>query len=738
MAFLSAEAGRSQARVAPALFTATIFLSASLLFFVQPLFAKIVLPVIGGSPAVWTTAMLFFQSVLLLGYLYAHLSTRMLPVPVQVGLHMALWAAALLFLPPALPDGWTLAPEGSIAFQTLGLFALGVGVPFALLSSNAPLIQSWYARSDGPSAGDPYFLYAASNLGSLLALLAFPLVAEMYFGAGQISRGFSTGFVVLGAGLLGCGALVFARRAPTGTDGAMVEDFASVTPARIGLWLFAAFLPSSLMLAVTSKIGTDIGAVPLVWVIPLALYLLSFVVTFSAHAPARGPWLARGAQLSIVLGLVLFAGMGDAHLGAVEALALVFGFFVVACWAHRLLYEARPDAGNLTLFYVTMSVGGAMGGLFNSLLAPAIFTDLHEGTITLVLALALALHPVVRFTRGAVLRGLGLGLVVGLAVASAVIALSAGPVVLGVAIWAAILGLFAVERQRLGAFAVAAGLTAILPLWLAGADDRLFADRSFFGTHQVVDRDGARLYANGTTVHGAQVLSELGAARPKPTSYYHPEGPMGQILRSVAGARAKAVGVVGLGVGALACHAREGQDWHFYEIDALVDRVARDSTLFTYLSACTPSAPTHLGDARVVLEEQKGLSFGVLVIDAYSSDSVPVHLTTREAMELYLSRLDEDGVLVFHISSRYYDIGTPLARSAEALGIKAWRQFQSETVSDDPGFRPSDVVMMARDEAHVADLLATGDWAPLASDGGPVWTDDRANPLSILVPGALR
>lgn len=734
MTDISANRPRSKALSAPVIFTATIFLSASLLFFVQPLFAKIVLPVIGGAPAVWTTAMLFFQTVLIVGYLYAHLSTRYLPVRVQIVAHVALWALALLFLPPALPNGWRLDASGSIALQTLGLFALGVGAPFALLSSNAPLIQSWYAKSGGPSAEDPYFLYGASNLGSLVALLAFPLLAERYFGAGQIALGFSLGFVVLGAGLASCGAMVFSR--PDAQRKA-TEHSAPLSVTTMLYWLVLAFVPSSLMLAVTSKISTDVGAVPLVWVIPLALFLLTFVVSFTNRTIFKGHRLTQAAQLATVLALCLFAGVGGAHLGVLEAGLLIAAFFLIATWAHRTLYEARPDAAHLTVFYVTMSFGGAAGGLFNSIVAPLIFVDLLEGIATLLVALLLTFQGMLRLSPGALVRGLGFGALIGLSLTAIALWWAVPPLGLPLLMVAGLGVLLVIARTPFNAFAVAAALVTLLPAWLAGQDNRLFADRSFFGLHQVLNRDGARLYSNGTTVHGAQILTEFGKDRPQPTSYYHPAGPMGQVMASDIGQGAARVGIVGLGVGSLACYAQPGQDWHFYEIDAMVDRVARDAALFTYLSSCTPDAPTHLGDARVVLQDQTNVTFDVLVIDAYSSDAVPVHLTTRDAMALYRDRLSETGVLIYHISNRYYDIGLPLARSADDLGLSIWRQLQERPASDDPGYSISDVVMVARDPSHVSAVLDSGLWQVLTSDGGAIWTDDRANPLSILKPGAF-
>ncbi len=736
MAFTPVTGIAAPGRWVPLLFTATIFLSASLLFFVQPLFAKIVLPVIGGSPAVWTTAMLFFQSVLILGYVYAHLSTTYLPVKAQIGLHVAIWALALLFLPPALPEGWRLDASGSVAIQTLGLFALGVGVPFALLSSNAPLIQSWYAKSGGPSADDPYFLYGASNLGSLLALLAFPLLAEPFLGAADIAGGFSMGFWALGLGLAASGAVIFGTAGSNGSPSETPDTGRAPALQDIAFWLVLAFVPSSLMLAVTSKISTDIGAVPLIWVIPLALYLLSFVVTFTGRTPFQGMRLTQIAQLAVVLGLCLFVGVAGAHLNTLIALVLVLCFFIVAIWAHRRLYEARPSARYLTLFYVTMSVGGALGGLFNSILAPLFFADLYEGILTLLIALLLAFQPILKLTPRTLFRGACLGVAVGFTMGGVALSLKLGPLSLPM-LMALGLGILLVgARKPLPSFAVATGLAVVLPVWIAGADDRLLADRSFFGLHQVIDRDGTRIYTNGTTVHGTQSLADYNR-RPQPNAYYHPAGPMGQIMASGIGERAGRIGIVGLGVGSLACYAREGQYWHFYEIDAMVDRVARDPSLFSFLSTCTPDAPTHLGDARVVLEEQTKLRFDVLVIDAYSSDAVPVHLTTLEAMQLYMDRLEEGGVLVYHISNRYYDIGRPLARSAEALGLSIWRQFQEKPASTDPGYRTSDVVMITRDPAAVAELLESDPWHPLASDGGDIWTDDKANPLSILKPGAL-
>jgi SAM-dependent methyltransferase len=723
---------RPRASAAPLVFTATIFLSAALLFFVQPLFARIVLPQIGGAPAVWTTAMLFFQSVLIAGYLYAHWLTRHVPPRAQLALHLALWAAALLFLPLAIPAGWQHDPAGAAAWQTLTLFAAGVGLPFAVLSANAPLLQSWYARSGGPSADDPYFLYGASNLGSLLALLAFPLVAEPLFGADEIGLGWGAGFVLLGAALLASGLTVWRAPALARAQAAAPGNApaAPVTARRIARWLLLAFVPSSLMLAVTSKVSTDIGAMPLVWVVPLALYLLSFVLTFT-NRPLLGPRLLRACMFAALAGLgVVFTGIIGFHLSLWGAAGLVVAFFGVALYAHRLLYEARPHGGQLTLFYLVMSVGGALGGLFNSILAPALFDGLYEGGLTTLVAVTLVLSGRLRLSpRDAAVAG-GAGLLAALPVWAVV---QAG--ITGDTLAVALVGLIATLALALRRSLPRAALAAVT-LMLAGSaaipDGALFRDRSFFGAHVVHDVAGLRVYTNGTTIHGAQRLEDFDGARPEPLLYYHPEAPMAQVFASDVGARAKTVGVVGLGVGSLACYARPGQNWAFYEIDPVVDRVARNPEWFTFLSDCTPEAPTHMGDARVVLAAQEGVEYDILVIDAYSSDAVPVHLTTTEAIELYLKRLAPGGVLIYHISNRYYAIQRPLGRSAAALGLEARLQHYAGDVERDIANSHSRVVMIARDASDFGALEGDARWSALGSDGGRLWTDDYANLLSIL------
>jgi hypothetical protein len=712
------------------LFTVTIFFSALLLFFVQPLYTRMVLPQIGGAAAVWTTAMLFFQAVLILGYVYAHFSTKHLSPRAQLGLHLGLLLLALVFLPLAVPQGWSYDPARPVVAQTLWLYALGVGLPFAVLSANAPLIQSWYGRTGVPGASDPYFLYAASNLGSFIALLGFPLLAEPLLGVSNISVGWSLGFVLL-IPLLVLAGLSAARGGITPTKGPVEsgpED--KVAIATMAYWAFLAFLPSSLMLCVTTKISTDIGSFPLVWVIPLALYLLTFVLVFSA----RTPLTANRLRLCFPPALAALIYFSTVRSGSwPEFAALIGAFFLCSLLAHRLLYDARPATRHLTLFYVTMSVGGALGGLFNSIVAPIAFDQLTEFLVTVGLFAFLLIRPQGQANAlRQVAIGLGFGCLALLILAGYLPGtgdmLPKFRMMLALLVFVAI----AIAMRHDGLAPAALCLAVLVPAFLVGPQNVILNDRSFFGVHLVKDTATLRTYSNGTTIHGGQRLADFGV-RPRPVSYYHPDGAMAEVLRSRQDAGSRSIGIVGLGIGALSCYARPGEDWQFYEIDRKVADIALDPTLFTYMTECAPNPQIHLGDARIVLEQQAGIDFDVLVIDAYSSDAVPVHLTTVDAMQLYLARLNPEGILVFHISNRFYDLSLPLARAARELGlVTRFRTRSEDEVTDAPYDVPSEVMILARTEADLGPFASDSDWKVPAEGDFPLWTDDHANLLSAL------
>lgn len=727
-------------RMVPLIFTATIFVSACLLFFVQPLFTKLVLPTLGGSPAVWTTAMLFFQTALLGGYLYAHCVSRYVPARAQPWLHLTFWGGALLFLPLALPADWSFDPVKPVAMQTLALYAVGVGLPFAFLAANAPLIQAWYRRTGAVSADDPYFLYSASNLGSMVALLSFPLLAEPLLGATQISMMWTYGFVILGLGFVALGTLLMlslqTNATPEQTRPAPRATAAPITKQQIATWLLLAFIPSSLMLSTTTKITTDLGSLPLLWILPLALFLLSFVATFTDRPWVKDALSEKLHVLAAIIGLGIFVASQSGQLDLWIKFSLLPCFTLVAIYCHRQLYLARPNAVHLTVFYLIMSVGGALGGVFNSLVAPVLFDKVYEGPIVLLLAVLVVLllrrdgvfAPAAK--AAAIIGALAVGFV------AAFTFLEAQQTVGFVCFMLFVAYRLAPKRVALPGMLAATLCTGVL---LTAEDNALFVDRSFFGSHhveQTADANGnmLRVYKNGSTVHGAELLSTRGPDnRPLPITYYYDKSPMAQTVTSGVGGDSARIGIVGLGTGSLMCYAQPGQTWDLYEIDPMVDQVARDPALFSYMSACGGTTPTHIGDARIVLQDQTDKQFDVLLIDAYSSDAVPVHLTTLEAMQLYTDRLSEDGVLVYHISNRYYDIERPLARSAQALGLRIWKNDHKLAPGAIAGASGSNVVVLARNQAAAQPVLDRDPaWYEITSDGGRVWTDDYANPLGIL------
>lgn len=707
-------------------FTLTIFISASLLFFIQPMYAQMVLPHLGGSSAVWTTAMLFFQTCLIVGYVYAHFLSKLPNLRLQMLLHLLFWGVGLTFLPIALPDGFEYTVNQSAQWQTLGLFAVGVGLPFTALSANAPLIQSWYARSAGPSSDDPYFLYAASNAGSLIALLGFPLVAQPLLGATQISFFWAVGYVILGGGLCVSGLLSHSARQNTGINSAPkpIPNLAS-----IALWIGLAFIPSSLMLATTSFITTDIGSFPLIWVIPLALYLLTFVIAFDSRIPLPPAIITAACFLSLVIFVVVIALRGPITLGWGVVGMLITAFFVVALYAHKRLFDARPDAASLTTFYISMSVGGALGGLFNSILAPLFFNDVYELAITVALA-ALLLRGKWNIGRDIVGGLLIPGVILIAVLLKTMTDFSAGSVqiIQTIIVLGAIMILLTMWRQPLR-FMIAV-ISIFIMSQVTYNWSTLHSERSFFGVLKVTDDtiNGLRRLQHGTTVHGVQLISELGA-KPRPLSYYYAGGPMGQIVTTPAFADGGNIGVVGLGAGALACYRQPTQNWRFYEIDEAVDRIARDPTLFSYMSSCAADISTELGDARIVLANEADFApFDILVIDAYSSDTIPVHLMTEEAFELYISRLAADGVLVLHISNRYFALAPVIERVASKLGLHSYINYHHP---DDLGVGEygSDVVALSR--VDISESLAD-EWEMIAQEKGRIWTDDYSNLLGAL------
>ena len=728
----------------PLLFTVTLFVSSALLFAVQPMFAKMVLPRLGGTPATWITCLLFFQSALLAGYAYAHWSTSWLGPRRQPLVHGVLLLAALAVLPVAVPSGWTPGTEGAPVGWLLALLVVSVGLPFFVVASTAPLLQRWFSAVRHPAADDPYFLYRASNLGSMLALLAYPVLIEPRFRLADQSRLWTAGYVGLVV-LTGACALAprSSRSVPAEPVSASGDESAEpLTIARRARWVALAFVPSSFMLAATTYITTEIAAVPLLWIIPLAIYLLSFIVVF-----ARKPFLLTGLagqlQVVVLLELVFLVLLEATEPVLLVAATILVALFLSALVCHARLADDRPPSRHLTEFYLWVAVGGALGGVFNAVVAPLAFDSIVEYPLAIVLACLLrpprASAPDTRSRRldlaWPAAIGLGTLVLVGIGRAAGLGSVTAR----GVAFAAALLAC-AVVYSRPVRFGLAVGAVLVAGAVAAGADrDTLYADRTFFGVLRVDKDDSRDLHRliHGNTMHGAQSLDA--ARRLEPLTYYDRSGPVGDLFRALpVAASAPEVGVIGLGTGTLACYGRAGQTWTFYEIDPAVEDIARDPRLFTYLRDCPPASDVRLGDARLSIADAPAGRFGMIFVDAFNSDSLPVHLITRQALALYLDRLTDDGVVVVNVTNRYLDLRPvigALARDAGLTGVV--RDDLDTTDADRTRAKTGSMwVALARRPADLGPLVSDPRWEPLpVRSGARAWTDDFSNLVDAIKRG---
>ncbi len=738
-----------------ALFATTIFLGAVLLFLVQPMFARLVLPTLGGAPAVWNTALVFYQAALLGGYAYAHFIARRLRPKAQVIVHVLLLLLGLACLPIRMPMGWTPPVNANPAFWLLELMCVTVGLPFLVVSATSPLLQTWFARTQSAGADDPYFLYGASNLGSLLALVAYPALVEPCLRLSAQGRLWTAAYVALGVAITFCGLRVRrAGAAPVGIAPAAV-GIAVAKPAVVssrwvppppgwrsrGRWMLLAFVPSSLMQGVTTYLSADVVSMPLLWVIPLAIYLLTFTLVFARRPllPETLMWRALpivGVSLTVALAMRM-----TEPLWLLLAVHWVF-LFVAAMVCHGELSRGRPASQYLTEFYLWLSVGGVLGGIFNALVAPLIFTSPAE--YPLVATLACALAPAAgmfgRRRRDHVLD-FALPLVIGAATAALVLIMQERRLLIRTDVLGLVFGVPALLCFLLSGRPLRFGLSigAVLlaaQLHHAGQGTLLRAERSFYGIHRVTLDSTGRFHQlfHGNTLHGRQSI-EPGRER-EPLTYYFRDGPIGDLFATFEEPVRRSVAVVGLGSGSLACYAQAGETWTFYELDPVVKRLAEDSRYFTLLRDSTARTDVVLGDARLSLARAAAGQYGLIVLDAYSSDSIPVHLLTREALQLYLNKLAPHGCLVFHISNRHLDLQPVVANLARDAGLLCLVRDEDgiSTADEWAGKTPSIWVVMTHAPADAARLAADFKWK---SDPGqprrPVWTDDYSSLLSVVV-----
>jgi spermidine synthase len=738
-------------------FALPIGLSAFLLFSVEPLVGRLVLPVFGGTPAVWTTTLFFFQAVLLVGYLYGHVSvTRLGRAGPPLHLVLAgLGFVALIVSPGRIGDLRIEALSPSLDLLRI-LFVL-IGLPALVLTTTTPLVSGWFeatrSRRDG---GDPYWLYALSNGGSLLALLAYPLVIEPRLGLatqrGLWAVGYAGLVVLLAvAGTRVMPALVARGQAAGAADSVGIGAVAAKVPAiawpRRLRWLLLAAIPSGLLSAVTTFIATDLASAPLLWVMPLAIYLASFIVAFSPRGGRLIGLAVLAAPAMITLMWVPYGSAGGWPILAILVMELV-AFAVVAVSIHGRLAQDRPDPAHLTEFYLILSLGGALASAFVALVAPQVFPNVWEYPILLVgalVALALVAPPVVaRPTAGGLdfspfftgFRARFLPYAVGAAVLTAALLITGSPVTeLGVR-WLIVGGLILAVGARPWFLVIATALVLGLATFVLQPPVE-FRARSFFGVTEVLHPAGSSVATlmNGTTVHGKQYTDP--ARRRIPGTYYGKAGPAGDIFaigtdRPGASAAAPTrIGVVGLGAGTLAAYVNETMAMTYFEIDPVVIEVAEDPTLFTYL-ADAPTAPRIvMGDARLSLADEPDAAFDLVVLDAFSSDAIPVHLLTVEAITDELRTLAPGGIVAFHISNRYYDLAPPIAAALQRLGMVTLDRASSPpAASKDSTDSPSRWLVASRDPARLAAFEALG-WRTAAPADHP-FTDDYADLLTYL------
>lgn len=728
----------------------TIFLSAFLLFSVQPFFAKMVLPRLGGTPAVWSVAMVFFQTVLLAGYGYAHVLSRHMALKNAVLVHVAVLLIALVALPIAIPENWQRPPADGEALWLIGLFTVSVGIPFFAVSANGPLLQAWFARSGHVHAKDPYFLYGASNIGSFASLILYVILIEPLFGLEQQSALWTGGFVLLGILIASCGFI--ASRLAAGAqslssdvaEGQLDETSrAPVTWLTRATWVAYAFIPSALLVAVTAHVSTDVAAAPFLWIVPLALFLLTFVIVFQKKPVLKPSTVER--ILPFVLVATIYFTFNPLFLPISVSLPLHFGaFFLVAMHAHGAMAAMRPSSSRLTEFYFAMSIGGVLGGLFAGLISMQLFSWNAEYPVLLVLSLA----TLKRF------RGLSLT-----RMAVTTVALSAGIVALLLALQEAGLGTFYSSE---GSLAVVNGFLLIaaayamfrVPLVVPALCVAIFAnnmvkfsyfhnsvsERSFFGVVRVLDLEdsGIRTFLHGTTLHGAMRLEDVTAkSAPLPLTYYTADGGLNSAIiaaRKNAGGLLANTGIIGVGAGSLACQMKTGEKMELVEIDPLVMKIANDPAQFRFLSDCAQGAKVTVADGRLALADASDANFDLLILDAFSSDSIPVHMMTTEAIDLFMRKVKPGGLLVMHISNRHMDLKSVVAANAKALGFAAVTgNFKPENNAQTHGMAmPSIVAVLARQEADFGALKDDKRWLPAKDTGITPWTDGYSNLLQAI------
>lgn len=729
------------------LFALTIFCSAYLLFLVQPMVGKMVLPNLGGTPAVWNTCMVFFQALLLAGYAYVHGSVHWLGTRKQAAVHLLLLLAPILVLPITIDTQSVPTELDNPIGWLLSRLLMGVGLPFFVISTSAPLLQMWFAETSHRSAKDPYFLYAASNFGSMIALLGYPILVEPAFALDDQRLLWKYGYIVLIALAFACAAVMWRSHPSNGLDTEATVNpndvaFESLGGWRQVRWVILAIVPSSLMLGVTTHVTTEIAPVPLLWVVPLALYLLTFVLVFAKHQILPHRWILKILPVFIVP-TALMTVQNEAVLGLIPLPFHLLTFFLVAMACHGEMAADRPSPKHLTKFYLLMSVGGVIGGIINSIASPLIFDTLAEYPLMMVMAcFALTTKTQSGEWNRKVLQDVGISIAFGVVVGFALMYMTRSsanqgfnPIVLlipAAMCWAC------TNRPTRYALMVASMVLVSKICYESAADQSLYTGRNFYGTKRVViDPDKTvHTFIHGATVHGVQGLDP--GQDHVPRTYFHPDGPVGDVFKLINRRKEhKEIAVIGLGVGAMASpiYAKDSDRFTFYEIDPEVARIAKNELFFTFLKNCPADPNVILGDGRLTLAETPDHHYDAIFLDAFSSDAVPTHLLTQEAIALYKSKLTERGILIFNMSNRYLDLAPLLAGLARDAGLVCANRndIVPTEIMKRTGRFPSRFMVMAQDENDIRSLQRIGDWEiPTNDPDFPIWTDKYTNVFRLL------
>ncbi len=725
-------------------FTFTIFLSAFLLFASQPLIGKTLLPLLGGGPSVWNTAMLFFQILLLAGYAYAHLLARLKNIRHQVFIHAAFLIIALITLPLGLPQDADPTGATPILWQ-LKIMSVMIAVPFFVLSSTAPLLQNWFAHTAHQKSNNPYFLYVASNVGSFLALLSYPFLVEPLLTLKLQMTTWSYAYVILAALLLACGLIPnFINK----ISNQMNRNAEPSTQWKLrATWIFLAFLPSSLMLGFTTYVTTDVTTVPLFWIIPLSLYLLTFIIAFS-NKPFLTLSTTRILQGIIALFLLWLMIAGGTMTKWIVVFVHTLFFFFTALLCHQELAALKPKASKLTEFFLMVSIGGALGGIFNSLLAPLLFPLPYEYSLIILLSLSARYIASENgcFQRDVTLlknltwriknTSASIWPILGIFLLSACALL---PHTKGIDVFFAAGIVFILFRyiEYRTIFAVLFTCVILMnpPIPWNHLTQSLVVERNYYGVVRVNDVEDLRIMTHGVTNHGGQARDP--ALRFTPYGYYSNTSGLAHVF-ATSHLRQKTqqnIGILGLGTGSMACFFNAPKrHFDYFEIDPAVIRVASDPNYFTYLSDCNIDYTMHTGDGRLLINRQPNQYYDVIVMDAFTSDNIPAHLITKDAVKIYREKLKPDGVLVFHISNRFFVLQYELAAIAHAFGKKALYRLD-EGINPHNKLHttmvvnyPNKYVVLTDNDTIAQELLQKG-WMELEDPGFQPWRDDYANIL---------